>query len=683
MTTTTVPPADSRPKTPEEIERHWFENVYCGDQMPQLTVRAVAIGMVLGMVMACSNVYVSLKSGWSMGAAITACILAYVIFGGLQKIFPRMRPYNILENNCTQSSASSAGTITSSGIANAIPALMMLNPHALPADFPHRMLCLAPWVITLSMMGVFLAVPAKRQMINIEQLPFPTGTAAATTLRSLHAKGGEAARQARALILAGLLGALITWMRDARAAWMPTARPGWFRDWFPLEGFVSFQLKYLSWLHYPRIRANWGTNAIPWFHVHRVAGAAGPLGLPRLELAPLVNQGQPVTLKDLTMSLEGSLLFVAAGAIMSFRQAWSMMLGAAINYMVLAPIMLSAGIIEAPSFRRISSWSLWTGVPMMVTSGLLLFFMNWKTVVRAFSTITALFVPRGARGADPMERIEVPGSWFLGGYLILGLAVITLGWIFFHITWWMGVIAVLATFLLVVVGARATGETDVTPTGPLSKITQLTFGIIQPGNVVTNLMTANISAGSCSQASDLLTDLKSGYLLGANPRRQFIAQFFGVLAGGLIVVPVYFLLIPDVSVLGTEKWPAPAALVWRGVAELLSKGIHSLHPTARVGLVVGAALGIVLPLLERAFPKGKKFMPSATGLGLAFTINGFNVVSMFIGACLAAWFRKARPEQAGKYVVPCSSGIIAGESLMGVSIAFLRILSDHFRWGWQ
>ena len=61
----------------------------------------------------------------------------------------------------------------------------------------------------------------------------------------------------------------------------------------------------------------------------------------------------------------------------------------------------------------------------------------------------------------------------------------------------------------------------------LSKITQLTFGAISPGNIPTNLMTANISAGATSHAGDLLLDLKSGYILGANPRQQFLAQFPG------------------------------------------------------------------------------------------------------------------------------------------------------------
>src|SRR2546426_3933926 len=186
-------------------------------------------------------------------------------------------------------------------------------------------------------------------------------------------------------------------------------------------------------------------------------------------------------------------------------------------------------------------------------------------------------------------------------------------------------------------------------------------------------MTATIPAAATSHAGDLLTDLKSGYLLGAKPRQQFLAQFFGVLAGGMVVVPVFFLLIPNASVLGTDQWPAPAAQVWRGVAELLAKGVGALHPTARIGLVIGGTLGLVLTLLERAFPKHKHFIPSPTGFGLAFTITGYYSVSMFIGALLAAGFHKVNKKLAEEYVVPVSSGLIAGESLMGVAIALLAV----------
>ncbi len=657
MATESVPAPDTdRKRTPEEIERHWFEHVYQGDHVKQLTARALIMGMGLGMIMVCSNVYVSLKSGWSMGVAITSCVLAFVAFSTLRKLFPRWFPeYTILENNAMQSCASAAGSMTSAGVANAIPALMMLNPGALPTDLPTRMLWLIPWVAVISGLGVFLAVPAKRQMINIEQLPFPTGTAAATTLRTLHAEGGEAARQAKALGLAGLLGLCIKWLNDAATLpWMKSTEIPGAPSWAPVKALFSPTAPWLSWLKLPQIESTWGTSGI----------TIGSI------------KGTPLTLSDVTMRFEGSLLFIASGAIMGWRQAWSLMLGAVVNYCFLAPHFLGTGVIEAASFRKISSWSLWIGVPMMVTSGLLLFFMNWKSVVRAFSTITS-FLSRKTSADDPMDRIEVPGSWFIGGFLALGTAAVVLGHLLFHIHWWMGVIAVFATFFLVVVAARASGETDITPVGPLSKITQLTFGALAPGNIPTNLMTANISAGACSHAGDLLQDLKSGYLLGANPRQQFIAQFFGVIAGSLVVIPVYFILVPDASMLGGEQWPAPAALVWKGVAELLSKGVGALPSSARIGLVVGASLGILLPVLEMIFPRAKKYIPAATGVGLAFTINGYNSVSFFIGALLSLMLSKAAPKQHKEFTVPVSSGIIAGESLMGVAIAMMTAIHGY------
>ena len=675
MATVSVPAAaaaaDAVPRTPEQIERDWFEKVYQGDHVKQLTARAVIMGMLLGMIMACSNVYIGLKAGWSMGVTITSAVLAFTFFQIIsgtigpwmvkahkvpvigpffQWLWPENH-YSILENNCLQSTAGAAGSMTSGGLVNAIPALMMLSAASIPADFSTRCLWLIPWVMIICAMGVFLAVPTKRQMINVEGLRFPTGTAAAATLRALHEKGGEAARQARALTLAGLLGAVVTWFRDAGdLTFMKVQEISGAPAWAPIKSW--FWPDKLPWLKLPRLESVWGTA---WIKLGNY-------------------KDQQLGLNQVTMSLEGSLLFIAAGAIMGFRQAWSLMLGAFINYVILAPHFLRLGVIEAPSFRKISAWSLWIGVPMMVTSGLLLFFMNWKAVARAFSTLTS-FLGAKRDTEDPMERIEVPGSWFITGYVILGLAAIVLGHQLFHIQYWMGLVAVIATFFLVVVSARATGETDITPVGPLSKITQLTFGALAPGNIPTNLMTANITAGATSAAGELLQDLKSGYLLGARPRQQFIAQLFGVFAGALIVVPVFFILIPNTDQLGGEKWPAPAALVWRGVAELLAKGVNALPPSARVGLLIGATIGIIIPLLEMKFPKQKKFIPSATGLGLAFTINGFNTISMFIGACAALVLAKKAPKIHEQYTIPVSSGIIAGESLMGVFIALLTIVA--------
>ena len=293
-------------------------------------------------------------------------------------------------------------------------------------------------------------------------------------------------------------------------------------------------------------------------------------------------------------------------------------------------------MIEAASFRKISAWSLWIGVPMMVTSGLLPVLLAVEDGGARVQHDHRVLQAAHRRPTTRWSAIEVPGSWFIGGYAVLGIAVIALGHALFHITWWMGVDRG-ARHLLPGRGRRRASPARPTspPVGPLSaRSRQLTFGAIKPGDVTVNLMTANITAGATSHAGDLLTDLKSGYLLGANPRQQFIAQFFGVLAGGLVVIPAFFTPDPRRQHARHREWPAPAALVWRGVAELLAKGMRraaAVRPAS--ASLVGSVLGIIIPVLEMKFPKQKKYIPSATGLGLAFTINGFNSISFFIGSC--------------------------------------------------
>ncbi|NBX30658.1 hypothetical protein EBR04_09515 [bacterium] len=183
-------------------------------------------------------------------------------------------------------------------------------------------------------------------------------------------------------------------------------------------------------------------------------------------------------------------------------------------------------------------------------------------------------------------------------------------------------------------------------------------------------MTASITAGAASHAADLLTDLKSGYLLGGNPRKQTISQFFGVIAGTLVSVPAYlFVVQSDPSRLGSESLPAPSAKVWESVALLLAKGFDALPAGAIEAIVVGGLLGVVLTLLEEFGPaRWKPWLPSTTGLGIAGVIPAFNAISMFAGALVAWLVAKAAPRTADEYTVPVSSGLIAGESLMGVGI---------------
>ncbi|HBN07205.1 MAG TPA: peptide transporter [Cyanobacteria bacterium UBA8530] len=602
--------AELKEMTPEQRDRHWYENVYLGDSMPQLTLRAVVMGMLLGGFMSLSNLYVGLKTGWGLGVAITACILSYAIWTTLHTLFPKWTKteMTILESNVMQSTASSAGYSTGGTMISAIAAYMLVTGHHM------NFWVLISWTFFLAMLGVTMTIPMKRQMINIEQLRFPSGVAAAATMTSLHAKGQEAMLQARALFTAGGIGMVIAWMRDAVTAWMP-----------------------------------WNIPAV--------------MGIPFLKVA-----GAPAI--QYTFAIEGSLLMVAAGAIMGFHVAWSLLLGAIINYAVFAPYILHLGGIAKLSYRGIVAWSMWPGAAIMVSSGIVSFAMQWKTMARAFTS----FGKKGAASTEknPLDKVEVPNTWFIWGTIVSGSACVVILHFAFHTAFWMGILAVLMTFVLALVACRATGETDTTPIGAMGKITQLTYGMLAPGNMVTNLMTAGVTAGAAGSAADLLTNLKAGYLVGANPRKQFLAQIFGVFAGTAIVVPAFYLLVPDISILGSDRFPAPSAQIWAGVAKMLSTGFNSLHPTAQIGLFVGLLIGIAIPLLEKFLPKKvKPFIPSAMGLGLALVIPAWNSISMFIGALIALIVLKKRPQIDETYTIPVASGIIAGESLMGVAIALL------------
>ncbi len=577
----------------------------------QLTPRAVIAGMLLGGLMSLSNLYVSLKTGWSLGVSITAGILAFALFSMLLRLRLVRESFGMLENNAMQSVASAAGYMTGGGTVAAIPALMMLTGQPMGA-WPMFF-----WISSIALLGVVMAIPMKQQMINVEQLRFPTGVAAAETLRALHDGAGEApSKQARYLGWSGLLGAIVAFLRDAHARFIPFNLPE-------------------------------------------------KIMIPGLKLA-----GRPLV--DFTLAFEGSFIMLGAGAIMGFRAAWSMLLGALVNYAGLAPWLYEQGIIDSKlGYKVIVGWSVWFGSSLILSSGLLAFAWEWKTVLRAMRSVSSAFTDRSQQESG---GAEVPMNWFFIGLLCMGPIVVFLQWYLFDIKVWVGLLSVALSFFIAIVACRATGETDTTPTGALGKITQITFGALDPGNVTTNLMTANVTGGVGIHAADLLTDLKSGYLLKADPRQQFWAQFFGVLAGSLFVVPAYHLLIPTPDRLGTDQWPAPGAQTWKSVAELLANGMHALHPTAQVAIVAGIVLGLGLVILEKAFPRFKAYIPSPTGLGLAFTMPAYNTIAMFLGAFIAMLLSKAKPDLAEDTVVPVSSGLIAGESLMGAFIAVLVVL---------
>ena len=600
--------------TPEEVERQWFEKVYRGrgDSMRQLTWRAILMGSVLGGILSLTNLYIGLKAGWSMGVAITSCILSYAIWTFFVKTGLARTPMTILENNCMQSTASSAGYSTGGTLVAAFSAFIMLNGHALSVP-----LTLA-WVFFLAVLGVTMAVPMKKQMINIEQLRFPSGVAAAETLRALHSHGAKGMRAAKALGIAGVIAAL---------------------DNFWHDGFGLFA----------RL-APYSSDALVTKLNQAVFGTAW--------------MGR-------TVMFSWEPIFIASGAIMGMRVCLSILFGSIVCWMMYVPALQHAGLITGAGFRDCVQWALWPGVSCMIFSSLLSLLLQWRISLRAFADLARMFSTQ-SKSPGEMEAIETPMSWFAAGQLVSLVALTLLAHVSFGMPYWQGIVAVVLSFALALVACRITGETDTTPMGPLGKVTQLLFGALDPGNMNVNLMSANITAGAAASSADLLTDLKSGYLLGANPRKQFIAQFAGIFIGTVISVLAFTVIVDKPEVIGSDQFPAPAAQTWAAVAQALSKGFEALAPVKVWSIVIGGAVGALLAILPVLFPKQQKYIPSGSGFGLAWIFQWYYGVLFFIGAVLAWGFQKKSPAKAEEFTFPVASGVMAGGALMGVAIIFYQ-----------
>lgn len=720
---------------PDEKDRLWYTHVYQGNRMPQLTLRAVIMGGVLGMLMAASNLYTTLSIGWAFGVAITACVMSYVIWsiirifsgrriellifaagmlllgvvlvwknilpawGGLavggvgvgaalwlRRKLPKM---SILENNCMQSTASAAGYSTGSTLATMFGSMLLLaeplegaGPESVKTWEIQPVWVVVIFTLCTGLMGVFLAVPLKRQMINHEQLRFPSGVAAAATLRSLYSESAAAMRKAYVLLW-GLGAGLIVGILNTGEGTLEHLD----RFFDRLKGVIGFS---------PRIPESMPESG--FFNCN--GGKLVGFGLDRAQdgsLAWLTALPRTPGVGMAAFNYEPSALLIGAGMITGMRVCLSMLVGSVLLYFFVGPYLVGIdtaavgsgwSLVEgswvysaaaaSPDYKiniplngsgtvlRLTVWSLWGGTAVMVFASLTAVALQWKTIARAFGSLRK--GKNASSRTSELDAVEVPISWMIAGMVPISIAMLAVQMIAFHISWWAGLIAIGMSFFLALVACRATGETDTTPIGAMGKVMQLIFAVIAPGNIQANLASAGIAANSASSSADLLTDLKSGYLLGASPRKQFLAQFTGVFFGTLAIVPIWYLMVPNKAKL--DAFAAPATRQWEAVARILVKGVSELPQSAIVAILLGALVGVALPIVDKFSPKRlRPYLPSAMGLGLSWVIPFSSAMGFFTGACvLMAWERLNRKNSDG-FAIPLASGLIAGESLIKALIA--------------
>jgi uncharacterized oligopeptide transporter (OPT) family protein len=584
----------------EEKDAYWLAHVYRGD-MPQLTLRAALTGMVLGGFLALTNLYIGARTGWSLGVGVTSVILSFAFFKLLSRV--RLgREMTVLENNAMQSIATSAG-YTNSALFSSFAAYTMVSGRIVP------MYQVFVWLVLIAVIGVLFAFPLKKRFINDEQLPFPEGMAAGVVMDALHESGEEEGLfKAKLLVCFGAAAAAIELFLDEmlmRVLFAVKSIPRHWDDFLYGEGAV----------------ARW---------------------LAARDLTPRIGG---IELRDLTVQWDVSVILMATGGLMGIRAAGSMFLGSVVNYFFVAPRMIAAGVIKPDAtghygFAQIIVWALWGGAACMTTSSLYSFLSNPKAIKEAFRGRLL----GGAAKRDVLADIELPLRFSLVGVPIAGAALVVLGYVWFGINPLLGILAIPMVFVFSLIAVSATGLTAITPTSALANLTQLTFGVLAPGRITTNVIAGGISAEVSSNAANLLMDIKPGYMLGAKPRQQAVGHILGSFSGLVLSVPIwYFVFVQgDISRYGTDRIPAPGALQWKAVAELLMGGVEHLDPTARAAVVIGALVGVAVEV-SRQLTKDR-FPLSAMGLGLSFVLSFHDTWAMFLGS-LVFWLLQRRTKR--------------------------------------
>ncbi|MGM9479655.1 OPT family oligopeptide transporter [Roseateles sp. NT4] len=647
--------------TRAQKDEWWFKNVFRGD-MAQLTLRSGLTGFLLGGVLSSTGLYIGAKTGISLGVGLTSVILAFALFRALHAA-GMAKDYTILENNCTQSIATASGYVTTALISS-LPAYMLVTGHVPPGWQ------IAVWMFLISLVGVLLAFPLKRRFINEDQAPFPEGRACGVVLDSLyHGEGSEGMFKAK----------LLAWVAGGAALLQGICGEGWMK-------LIQFKLLAMD---------KWAGMTEPW-HLHdRIDDYYYAWAVKAHGFIPSIL-GTDFRTLGLRLVVDAAL--IGTGGLMGIAIAASCFLGAFINFVFLAPLMIQVGDIvprlgangvPIPLNRVeiVNQWSLWWGVTMMVVGALVSLLAKPEIFTSAFKRKDAKAKADEPK-SDLLKDIEVPLwiSWI--GVPVVSLLGCLATHYFFGVPLWLTIVSLPLIFVLTVICTNSMALTSWTPTGSLSKITQFTMGALDRANPGSNLLPAGMTAEISSNAANLLSDIKPGYMLGGKPRHQAIGHVIGNIAGVLVCVPLFFLLFIKTDANGainvagmvSDQFGFPAALQWKGVADIIAKGLKSLPTSALISMGVAAVAAVIIEV-ARIVTKGKSGL-SAVAIGLGVTLPPQATFMMFVGA-LMFWYmarkHKKAPGSKGHRIwvegmEPICAGLISGAALMGIGDAIIGVL---------
>ena len=615
----------------------------------ELTLRGMVLGALITVVFTASNVYLGLKVGLTFASSIPAAVISMAVLKFASGS-------NILENNMVQTQASAAGTISS--VIFVLPGLLMAGYWAGFPFWQTTLLCTAGGIL-----GVIFTIPLRYAMVVKSDLPYPEGVAAAEILKvGSHSEtaGGEGSG-IREIVAGGLLAGLF--------------------------GLLSNGLRVIS------------DSASYWFKSGNAV-----FQLPMGYSLALLGAGYLVGLTGGIAILIG-IAFAWGGAVPWFTATTPMPDG-----------------MDMTSFAM----SLWKNKVRFIGAGTIGIAAIWTLITLLKPTIEGMkqsFRTLSGNATVSTARIEQDLSPQAMIFITLGMMVL-LGFSFYHfidaatipsgIAWLLVVVCVLLTVIIGFLVAAACGYMAGlvgSSSSPISGIGIISIIIIslvllligESGGLFADAAnrqfllaltlfcgTAVVSVASIS--NDNLQDLKTGYLLQATPWRQQVALIIGVVVGAIVVAPVLQLLyqaygfpdaMPRAGMNPAQAMSAPQATLMTSITQGIFE--HKLQwQYILSGVAIGVAL-IVVDVLLRKGSGGRKALPVlAVGMGIYLppSIN----MPIIIGAFLAAFLRsrtrsrygadsEKRVAAADRIGTLFAAGLIVGESLIGVILAFIIVVS--------
>jgi putative OPT family oligopeptide transporter len=398
-----------------------------------------------------------------------------------------------------------------------------------------------------------------------------------------------------------------------------------------------------------------GAMIVTWFRDGR------PSVVPQLTLFGAAVAG--VSTSRFGIGVSWSPLTFSAGMMMGGRASVGLLLGGIAAWGFLAPRVVDAGIVAGSDFSSCISWLVWPALGLLIAGSFLPLVLDWRALARGLRDLLPFSRDRAAAGGAARAEARIRHARLI--VIACCALMLWVGWAGLGLHPVLTAATLLVAGVLASISARTAGETDVAPIGAMGVLTQLLFGSHGPA---VSLLASSISSGQSSQSAQTLWALKAGHRLGASPRAQIWAQLLGAVLGGLVVVPVYLVIAKSYG-LGTPAMPASAALSAKATAEAVRGGLAAMPKHGPLAGGIAFAVGLVLTLLGRT--RAARFVPSPAAMGVAMLTPFSMAFSAFIGGLAVIVVKRARPQAAEGTLMSIAAGGIAGESIMGVAIAFL------------